>query len=166
MRSFGFHFLVFVLISLFIFGSFCAKAYADPAGKVADADNAMRQAFSSVFDAEGAGANVSDLIASLDEAGRILADAETAIRIGNLREAESKANACIGIAGNIKTEATSLKSTALTDTQRSFRYTSAFSVAGMTVFAVALVFVWRRFKRGYSKRVLGMRPEVVADAEA
>jgi hypothetical protein len=115
------------------------------------------------LDAERAGANVSGLILRLNEAGGILAEAEMALGNGDSSEAASKAGQCIGIAESVKSDADVLKASALEKAQTVFWTSLTFSVVGIVVFVVVLMLVWRWFKGGYVRRMLGMKPEVAAD---
>jgi hypothetical protein len=112
------------------------------------------------LDAERAGANVSGLILRLNEAGGILAEAEMALGNGNSNEAASKAGQCIGIAQSVKGDADVLKASALEEAQTLFWTSLTFSVVGIPVFIVVLMLVWRWFKRGYVRKMFGMKPEV------
>jgi hypothetical protein len=127
---------------------------------VGEAEVAVRQAFNATLDAERAGANVSGLILRLDEAGGILTEAEIALKDGNSSEAASKAVQCIGIAESVKSDAYASKASALEKAQTVFWTSLTFSVAGIVVFVVVLMLVWRWFKRGYVGKMLGMKPEV------
>lgn len=132
---------------------------------IGEADNALRMAFEAVLEAERAGANVSDLIVKLDEAGGLLAEAENAYRVGNFSEAVSRAEECSVLADGVVGEALSLKSSALADAQKAVLQTLTFSWVGGVAFLAVLFFVWGWFKRVYAKKLLKMKPEVAVDAE-
>jgi hypothetical protein len=155
--------LVLVLAGLFSHGVSVVRGADEASSSVGEADVAVRQAFNATLDAERAGANVSGLILRLNEAGEILVEAEIALGNGNSSEAASKAGQCIGIAESVKGDADVLKASALEKAQTVFWASLAFSVVGIAVFVVVLEFVWRRFKRGYVGKMLGMKPEVAAD---
>jgi len=157
--------LVLVLAGLFSHGVFVVRGADGASVSVGEADVAVRQAFDATLDAERAGANVSGLILRLNEAGIILGEAEMALGNGNSSEAASKAGQCIGIAESVKGDADVLKASALDEAQTVFWTSLTFSVVSIAAFAVVLVLVWRRFKRGYNRKVLGMKPEVASDAE-
>jgi hypothetical protein len=132
---------------------------------IGEADNALRQAFEAVLNAEKAGVNVSDLIVKLDEAGGLLAEAENAYKVGNFSEAVSKAEGCSALADDVVGEALSLKSSALADAPKTVLKTLTFSCLGGVAFLTVLFFVWGWFKRAYSNKLLKMKPEVASDAE-
>jgi len=134
----------------------------DVSSSVADADVAVRQAFNATLDAEKAGANVSGLLVSLNDAGGLLGEAEIALSNGNSSEASSDASQCISIAQSVQSDADALKASALNNARSVFWDSLIFSFVSIALFAAVLVFVWRRFKSGYHKKVLGMKPEVAS----
>jgi hypothetical protein len=152
--------LVLVLVGLFSHGVFVVRGADEASSSVGEADVAVRRAFNATLEAEGAGANVSGLIVRLNEAGGILTEAEIALGNGNSSEAASKAVQCIGIAQSVKSDADVLKASALEKARTVFWASLAFSVVGIVAFVVVLMLVWRWFKRGYARRMLGMKPEV------
>jgi len=155
--------LVLALAGLFSHSFFIVRGVDEASSSVGEADVAVRQAFNATLDAERAGANVSGLILRLNEAGGILAEAEIALGNGNSSEAASKAGQCIGIAQSVKSDADVLKASALDEAQTVFWASLTFSVVSITAFAVVLMLVWRWFKRGYVRKMLGMKPEVASD---
>jgi hypothetical protein len=155
--------LVLALVGLFSHGVFVVRGADEASSNVGEADVAVRQAFNATLDAERAGANVSGLIVRLNEAGGILTEAEIALGNGNSGEAASKAVQCIGIAESVKGDADVLKASALEKAQTVFWASLTFSVVGIVVFVVVLALVWRWFKGGYVRRMLGMKPEVAHD---
>jgi len=152
--------LVIALVGLFSHGVFVVCGADEASSSVGEADVAVRRAFNATLDAERAGANVSGLILRLNEAGGILAEAEMALGNGNSSEAFSKAVQCVGIAQSVKSEADVLKASALDGARTVFWTFLTFSVAGIVVFVVVLMLVWRWFKRGYVGKMLSMKPEV------
>ena len=160
-------FLLFlVLAGLLSRYVFVVRGADEASSSVEEADVAVRQAFDATLDAERAGADVSGLMAKLNEAGELLAEAENAYRIGNFSEAASKADQCYMLADGVIGEASSLKSSALADAQARFSSTLMFSIAGAVVFVTASVLIWVLFKPFYAKKLLKMKPEVSSDVEA
>jgi hypothetical protein len=152
--------LTLAVAGLFLWGPLrLSMAHAD-SSDVADADAAVRSAFNATLQAEKAGANVSDLLARLNQAGLLLTEAEIASASGNSTDASGKAGQCIGIAQTVESDATALKASALDQARTVFWTYLTFSVVSTAAFVVALVLVWRRFKRGHVRNVLGMKPEV------
>jgi len=162
--------LFLLIIMVFSLSLTCLPCHVSAAyeasSAIGEADNALRMAFEAVLEAERAGANVSDLIVKLDDAGRLLAEAENAYRVGNFSEAVSKAEECSMLADGVAVEALSLKSLALANAQTALWQNLTFSCFGGLAFLVALFFVWGWFKRVYAKKLMRMKPEVAVDAEA
>jgi len=157
--------LVLVLVGLFSHGVFVVRGADGASSSVGEADVAVRRAFNATLDAERAGANVSGLMAKLNEAGELLAEAETAYRVGNFSEAVGKADQCYMLVDGVIGEASSLKSSALADAQARFSSTLMFSLAGAVVFVTALILIWVLFKPFYAKKLLKMKPEVASNVD-
>ena len=130
---------------------------------VAEANATVCRAFNATLEAERAGANVSGLILRLNEAGTVLGEAEIALGNGNSTEASSEAGQCVGLAESVRGDADALRASALGEGRTVFWVYLVFSCVGIAVFVVVLVLVWRRFKRGYVGKTLGMKPEVAHD---
>lgn len=124
------------------------------------ADSSINQAFTNILAAEKAGGNGTQLLARLNSAGNLLAEADNAYRNGNLVNAASKAENARSIADQVNGDAISLLNTSVSRSQNNFILTLFFSIDGAILFAVVLLLVWRRFKRGYMKKVLASKPEV------
>jgi len=154
--------LVFVIVVWFVLS--VPRAFAAGSGEadlaVSDADDALRGAFVHVFDAEGAGANVSGLMGRLNEAGDALASARAALEMENYSDAVSRAGVCKSLVSGVVGDADALKTDALA-TKSSWWITMSFSVVGSVVFVVVLFLVWRWVRRFYAAKLLESRPEVV-----
>ena len=134
---------------------------ADEKASIETADLSINQAFISVLAAEKAGGNVTQLLTALNIAGELLAEAENAYRSGNPANVTSKAENARQIADQVNSDALTLRDVSLVESQNNFWLTLTFSVVGAVVFGIALLLVWRRFKRGCMKKMLAMKPEVV-----
>ena len=130
------------------------------ASKLQAANTAVEQAFNAVLDAEKAGANVTYLLAQLNDAEGILAQAENSYRTGDSNTAAIQADSVLPIAQEVTTAAQDAKQTALVSGQNAFWYTIAFTVIGAFVFVLVLFLVWRRFKRSYINSLSEAKPEV------
>lgn len=159
-------YVILMLAGLVACGSLHASTGEEAFSRIASADDALKLAFKRVLDAEEAGANVSSLTSDLNEAGESLAEAEVAYRNGNLTDAVGLADRCSGLAEAVSIEAVALKGSALADSQRAFGSTSIFSTAGASALVAALILSWFWFKRAHARKLLGMKCEVVSDAEA
>ncbi len=127
------------------------------------ANSSINQAFGVVLDAEKAGGNVTALLAELNEAGSLLAEAENAFRTGNLTEVTVKTGNATRIAENVRNEASNLRDTSLANSQNAFWFILLFSAISSAVFTLVLGLVWRRFRSTYLKKLLKEKPEVVTN---
>lgn len=158
--------LLLVLASgLAVHGALCVVA-DDASAKISEAGVALRRAFAAVLEAEGAGANVSGLVVELGLAGENLTFAQNAYGSGDFVEAVARADRCVVLASEVAGEASGLKSSALAGAKDAEWRLLAFSGVGVLVFLLVLVLAWAAFRRSYSRRLLGMRPEVGSDVEA
>ena len=135
-----------------------------PLSKLQAADNAVGQAFNSVLEAEKAGGNVTQLLIKLNNAGALLAEAQNAYNSGNSANVTSIAENVQQIADQVNLDATNLRNISLIESQNGFWLTLVFSVVGAVVFGLFLLFIWRRFKRAFIKKLLYAKPEVVDTA--
>jgi hypothetical protein len=163
LRDFVWLLLVLAVAGLLSYGPLCVKAADEASSSVAEADVAVREAFQATLNAERAGANDSGLMLRLNEAGVVLGEAEIAFVKGDSSGAVDNASLCISIAESVKSDADVLKASALDEAQAVFRTSLIVSVVGIAAFVVVLVLVWRRFKRGYVRKTLGLKPEVAYD---
>jgi len=137
-----------------------AGEYDEATSGIEEADKVICKAFEAVLDAEGAGANVSSLIANLNEAGDLFVQAKIRYSQGDAGKAIELAGRASAIAEKVRVDAVELKGWASEDKRMVFQLTFACSLAGVLAFLIALVLVWGRFKRFYISRVLKSRPEV------
>jgi hypothetical protein len=132
--------------------------------KIAQADDAVTQAFIVVAEAQEAGANVSALLVKLNEANAILAEAHAAFRSGDNGTAGQKADQASDAVQGIVGDAEGLKRSAESDSQSRLVWMASLSSVGLSLLFVACLFGWRLFKRRYVKQALRMRPEKVNQA--
>jgi hypothetical protein len=125
------------------------------------ANLSINQAFANVLAAEAAGGNVTGLLAKLNGAGELLAEAERGYQNGNLAGINDKANSAILIANQVKSDAATLTISSRNNSENNFLLTATFSIVGIAFLLFALNLIWRRAKRGYYKKLLGSKPEVV-----
>jgi hypothetical protein len=119
------------------------------ASKLQAANTAVEQAFNAVLDAEKVGANVTSLLARLNTAADILAQAENSYRTGDSNTAAAQAYSVLPIAQEVTIAAQDAKQTALVSGPNAFWFPIVFTEIGVIVFVLALFLVWRRFKRSY-----------------
>ena len=122
------------------------------------ANSSINQAFANVLAAEEAGANVTEPLAKLNDAGSLLAQADNSYHAGNLANVISDANKARSIANQVNTEAISIRDDTITRSQNSLLLTLLFSLWGALIFVVVVLLVWRRFKRHYMEKMLNLKP--------
>ncbi len=141
-----------------------ATAQTDSAtSKLQAANTAVDQAFNAVLDAEKAGANVTDLLAQINVAEGLLAQAENSDRTGNTNTAATQADSVLPIAQQVTNEAQNAKQTAIVSSQNALWSTIVLTAIGVFVFVLVLFLVWRRFKRNYIERLSEAKPELVSN---
>ena len=128
------------------------------------ANSSINQAFKNVLAVEKAGGNVTQLLADLNSAGQLLAAADNDYRSGNLTNVTSNAENASLIADQVNSDALSLLNATNGRSQNNFWLTLVFSIDGAFIFVLILLLVWRRFKRNYQKKLLGLKPKVVKNA--
>ncbi len=151
-----------LMLCLCFLSVFPAVAQTDPqASKLQAANTALNQAFNAVFDAEKAGANVTDLLAQINTAQGILAQAENSNRTGDYDTAATQADTVLPIAQQVTLDAQNAKQTAIVSSQNAFWSTITLTAIGVFIFVFVLFLVWRRFKRNYIESLSEAKPEVV-----
>ena len=163
-------FLAFIIILLVVtpLPSLCistALAQTSADTSIQTANSSINQAFTNILAAEKGGANVSPLLSRLNDAGGLLAEAENAYQTGDLSNVNSKADSASLIAVQVNSDAVALLNGIEANNQNKFITPFMFSIISIVVFLIVLALVWRRFTRGYYKKVLDSKPEVVNDAD-
>lgn len=138
----------------------CVRGSDDASASVQEAESAVSEAFKAVLKDEQAGANVSGLLTTLNEAGSLLAEAEMAYRNGDSGGAEAYANSAYTKAESAMAEASSLLGSSQTDAANTLLYSLVFSVSGALVFLALLFLVWTRFKKRHAEKLYDSKPEV------
>jgi len=153
--------LVILTFSYYICGENHVFAQTDSSAlKLQAANSVVGKAFSSVLEAEKAGGNVTQLLGRLNTAGSLLADAQNAYNSGNTANVTSLVENALQIANGVNGDAVNLRNASLVESQNSFLLTLTFSAVGAVVFVVSLLFIWRRFRRSFIKKLHSMKPEV------
>ena len=154
--------LPILLLSLCFVGLNTAFAQTNQANsKLQEANIAVNQAFNAVLDSEKAGANVTDLLARINIAEGILAQAENSYRSGDTNTAAAQADNVLSIAQQITTSAQNAKQNAIISSQNNFWLTIAFTVGWTIMFLAVLDLFWLWFKRRYIKNLSEAKPELV-----
>jgi hypothetical protein len=154
-------FFVFLALGSCLYSSHNVFAQTEqPASKLEAANTTVEQAFNAVLDAEKAGANVTLLLAQLNNAANILAQAENSNRTGDSNTAAAKADSVLPIAQQVITAAQNAKQTAIVSGQNNFLFAIIFPVIGSIMFILALFLFWLFFKRHYINNLSHAKPEV------
>ena len=136
-----------------------AEAAQTPS-QLTEADNALKQAFAAVLEAEQAGANVTGLLGRLSDGADLLGQAAMAYRVGDVSGAIDRAVGVFVIASEVETDAISAKGGASINSQNVVWSIAAVSdVAGFS-FVLLMFRVWRWFKQNYIKKLRNSKPEV------
>jgi predicted PurR-regulated permease PerM len=125
------------------------------------ANNSINRAYANILAAEKSGANITQLITNLNVAAELLAQAENAYQSGNLNSVNSNADNARLIANQVNGEAVTIRNTTIGNSAGQFTLTIIISITAALLYLIALLLIWRRFKRRYNKRLLSMKPEVV-----
>ena len=154
--------LTILMVSVIFFGVNTAFAQTNQAdSKLQAANDAINQALNAVLDAESAGANVTDLLAQLNYAMGILAQAENSHRTGQFSIAAVQADNVLPISQLVTSYAQVAKQTALGSSQITFWSSIASTVLGAFVFVLVLFLAWGWFKGRYNKSLFEAKPKVV-----
>ncbi|MEM2105889.1 MAG: hypothetical protein QXV21_05420 [Candidatus Bathyarchaeia archaeon] len=157
-------FVLFVLFSWFVNTCFAVgQAEADLALEEAEKD--LSSAYVSVAEADGAGANVSELLVRLELAGTLLAEANNAYRVGDYERAYSLAVNCSDAVNGVVSDALSLKSEAEEAYNQGLFFNACVSSVGLSLLFVLSLFGWMFLRKKYFRRILEMKPEVEDAAE-
>ena len=157
--------LIVLVFSVFVFTTEILASNSEDiaAASIEGAENVLVSAYQVVLEAEQVGANVSGLLAQLNEAGELLAEAQVAFRLGDFDEVVLSANNCSEIGENVKIEADELRIAAYGSRITGFWFTMTGSMVGVVAVGFGSFWSWRVFKRRYYTRALKMKPGVVKD---
>lgn len=128
------------------------------------ANFALNTAFVNVLAAEEAGGNVTELLARLNSAGKLLAEAENTQKSGGTTNVVANAESARQIADQVNKDAIRLLNSSLAQSEIIFWSTIALSTTGAIVLTLVLCIIWKQFKRRYMNRLLGLKPEVAKGA--
>jgi len=149
--------------SILMSGSFASSLENEAAASIERAEDALFSAYEVVLEAEQVGANVSSLLARLNEAGELLAEAQVAFRLKSFDEAVRLADLCFEICEETKDGADELRAEVYGSKVMSDWLTMTSSLASVIAVGFGSFCAWRVFKRRYYRRVFRMKPEVAKD---
>lgn len=154
---------VFLFVAMLSFYPLPIKANSETAS-LTEANFSLNQAFNNALTAEKLGANVTEILGKLRTAGELLSQAENSYNSGNIANVTALAENARFIADQVNNEALTLQTTAVNVSHNVFVQTLFFSSVGAVIFVAVLMFVWRRFKSSFLKRLLDLKPEGVRNS--
>ena len=157
--------LLLVLLSLSVVAGSAANGADAAASAINQAEDVVVVAYTVVLDAEHAGADVAGLLAQLNEAAGLVAEAQVAFRLDDFDEAVRLASLAVDIGDNVTGTADALRLEFYGSTVTGSWLAIIGSLVGLAAVGFGSLWVWRVFKRRYYQRVLRMQPEV-AKAES
>ncbi|HUK85566.1 MAG TPA: hypothetical protein VLU95_06875 [Candidatus Acidoferrum sp.] len=128
------------------------------------ANSSMETAFTNVQAAQQVGANVTQLLARLNNGAVLLTQAINSYNGGNMANVTINAENARSIADQVNNDAINLKNNTINQSKNNFLLTTLLSVIAASIFVFLLVLVWRRFKRSYLNKKLALRPEGAENA--
>jgi len=160
--------LVLSFVLAFLASIFVPKAFASNSKVIAitgieRAENVLVSAFQAVLAAEQVGANVSDLLAQLNEAGEFLAEAHMVYRLEDFDEATRFADLCYDVGERVRSLADELRVEAYGSRTMGFWLTMTGSLVGVVAVVFGSFWGWRLLKRHFYRRGLRMKPKVAKD---
>lgn len=145
---------VFLLLLFLTAGVFSSSYVAaqQPAASLAisDAQSKLISCFNATQAAEAAGANISRLTITLNDAGALLSKAEHTYSIGDFANAQRLANESQNLLSGFVSEANSLTVAAKQDRNMEFLVNVVGSVVGTILVLVGSIIVWRLTKKKYA----------------
>ena len=114
---------------------------------VASAESRVAECYNFALDAERAGANVSELLRVLNEAGDLLSKAELAYGVGDYDSAATYAAQCEGRLAGFEVQAQALRDSAAWQRQLDLMVNVVGSAAGAVAVLVGGWLVWRYLRR-------------------
>jgi hypothetical protein len=144
---------VSVVIFLIVVNPFCAFALteADARSAIVAAENRIADCYRAAADAEKAGANITGLLSTLNEAGELLAKANLAYTMGDFVSAHDSAVQSQAKLDGFVPEADALRESAMKAGYSDFMVNVLGSIVGTVVVICGGFFVWVLLKRRYEK---------------
>ena len=153
-RFFSKNYLLFVVLFLLIGLSNSpfvvhAESSSDADAALTSANNKLVECLSATNAAEASGANISDLTNTLNNAGLLLSNAESAYSSGDFQTTVALSAQCQIVLTNFISTAASLQSSASQRRSMDFLVTVVGSIIGTAVVIVGSLAVWVLLKRKY-----------------
>ena len=133
-------------------GAAFAETSREEASKaLTDSDNSAISAYQAVLKAEEAGANATDLLIQLNQAGEYLARARMEYKLGDYEKAVDFANLSRSTGEEAQSVAVALKDSATSERLQRTMFTMIASVVGVASIALGSFWLWYFLKKGYGK---------------
>lgn len=143
-------FLVFSS-QFFVVATFAEASESEAVSALVNAEGAMVSGYQAVLKAEEAGANVSDVLVRLNEAGVFLAEARMAYRLGEFDKAVGFADLSRNIGVEVQNDAVGLRDSALSEGVQRMMLTMIASVVGIALVALGSFLTWHFLKKRYGQ---------------
>jgi ABC-type Fe3+ transport system permease subunit len=142
---------LFLVLFLFILplSSISVSAQTDVASTIVTARTQLTNAYRAALQAEQAGANITQLADTLNEAGSVLAKAEHAYSVGDFTASQDLALQCQALLDNFGASADALKESALQKVAQDFWVTLIYPIFGALAVVVVGLALWYLLKRKF-----------------
>jgi uncharacterized Tic20 family protein len=144
-------FMAMLLFSVMVVPSLVLADQTDAAAAIISAKEQIVTCYQAAKDAEGAGANITSLTATLNDAGALLSRAELAYSSNDFGTARDLAVQSRERLGNFVSEANVLKETAIQQGNQDFMINVVGSAVGAIAVVVGGFAVWNFLKRKYDR---------------
>ncbi len=155
-----------IIITILILSILCtslARA-SNETESIALANSSINIAFTNVHAAQQAGANITELLARLNDGATLLTQAINSYNGGNMANVTSDSESARAIADKVNNDAIDLKNGNIAQSKNNLLVTCLLSISTALIFVFLLFLIWRRFKRSYLKKILDLKPKGVENA--
>ncbi|MCJ7560410.1 hypothetical protein MUO79_07300 [Candidatus Bathyarchaeota archaeon] len=142
---------IMLLFSVIVVPSLVVSEQTDAAAAITSAKEQVVACYQAAKDAEGAGANITSLTATLNDAGALLSRAELAYSSNDFGTARDLAVQSRERLDNFVSEANALKETAIQQGNQDFMINVVGSAVGAIAVVVGGFAVWNFLKRKYDR---------------
>lgn len=140
-----------LLFSVMVVSSFVLAEQTDASAAITSAKEQIVTCYQAARDAEGAGANITSLTATLNDAGALLSQAESAYSTNDFDAARDLAVQSREMLSNFVSDANALKETAIQQGNQDFMINVVGSAVGAIAVVVGGFAVWNFLKRKYER---------------
>ena len=144
-------FVTVLIFSVIALPTLVLAEQTDAAEAITSAKAQIVTCYQAAREAEGAGANITTLTATLNDAGMLLSQAESAYSKNDFDAARNLAVQSQGMLGNLVSEANSLKQTATQQRNQDFLINMVGSLVGAFAVIGAGVATWLFLKKRYAQ---------------